>query len=141
MSYSGDFTPVDVSAVNAYDLTAPQVNYNPLDAGAGSSFDFNPDNIIKLLNAGVNVYGNIEAIKHGGYANYSPPATVQGPAPANDYGAPAPYGGGGDPADPTPAQAIGFDWSQLSNFSTPYPYVIGVVGTVALIALVRSMRR
>lgn len=92
----------------------------------GSGYDFNVDNLIKLAEAGVGIYGQVKNIDHGAYAQYGPTQQAQLPEPQQP------------PVEPLPAQTSSFDWSQLTNFSTPYPYVIGVVGLVAIAAMTRG---
>jgi hypothetical protein len=111
------------------DVTAAQTI--PYDTS--SSDGFNTDNALKLLTAGVNAYGQIENINHGGYSAYGAPPP---PAP---YHAPVPY------SSSTPQPGVdapaGFDWSQLTDFSTPYPYAVGLVTLAGVVMIARSVSR
>jgi hypothetical protein len=100
------------------------------------SFDgssgFNVDNFGKALQYGVQAYGQIKSIDHGGYSGYQPaaPAPDHIIAPSDQYAQDAP-----------PQPGAGFDWSQLTNFSTPYPWAIGIAGLLVLTLTIRAVRR
>lgn len=59
-------------------------------------------------------------------------------------GSMSPYSGGGVPAT-TPAGSsatpAGFNWAQLKDFSTPYPYALALVGLTGLVVVARSVSR
>ncbi len=112
-------TGIDDSGIENVYVT-PQVDLGTPSFDGSTSSAWNIDDFGKALQYGVKAYGQIEAINHGGYGGY-PPASPQ-PSPEQQVGLPA-------PTQPQPQQP-GFDWSKLKDFSTPYPYAVGLAGLV-----------
>jgi hypothetical protein len=137
MSDGGYLSSGDLSFMSDY-ANSPVPYYTP-SIGDGNAIDYQTppgggwsvDQFGKLVQYGVQAYGQIKAIDHGGYSGY-PQASPQ-PAP-QDQGPP-----GSDPGAAAPA--AGFDWSQLTNFSTPYPYAIGISALLLVTIAVRVARR
>lgn len=136
--------PLSDSLIQWPDIPINLPSYTPYNladvyAGADSSSGFDANQLLQLIQGGVNAYGQIEAINKGGYQNYSVPG--QGLTPQQQQAATSSQDGSVAPADP--GSGTGFDWSKLTDFSTPYPYAAGIGGLLLLtiIIIMRAARR
>jgi len=108
-------------------FVTPMQSVTDYSGGSG----WNVDDFGKALQYGVDAYGKITAIQHGGSSQYmTPPGTgIAPPAPTDNL-----------PAT-TGAAAPSTFMQKLTDFSTPVPYAVGLVGVFGLLMFVKVARR
>jgi hypothetical protein len=132
-------TMPDTNSGNWWDVTVtPQVNVGgATNYDAGSSGSPSSDGwgqFFQTVNKGLDTWGHIEQAQQGIHYPYT--AESSGiPQTGVAYATPP---AGTPPATTTPpgdgSSAPPFDWTQLTNFATPYPYVVAA-GALVLFAV------
>lgn len=152
---SSSFTTPDISTdpswMSDLSMTAPTVDSPLTSSGAfgtgivspdSSSSDFSWSGLTQLLQSGVQAYAGVNAIANQPAGTAPPPWTQQPPAGSSSTPAPGSYADTQQAAasGSSAAPASSFDWSQLTNFQTPYPYIAGA-GVLLLVMAMGGRRR